>query len=285
MASSTQSAAPASHSNGFRVGPDLDHIIESRLGLPPGSMIAFLAGKWAKRIFGYRKAAALMNALRDARGAEAFDALEMLTGITVETFGVDIVPQNGAALLVANHPTGAPDGVALWAAVKARRRDISFVSSTEAVSFLQGVDNFILPVDLSGQTPTALGTRQLAHALARAIRQGRLIVVTPAARITPEPYAIEPVWHEGYAQIAARFKLPVIAAHISARNAPSYYLAGKFSKALQELLVFRQLINRRGVPLRISFDTRLHRIDDPCEAAAFNQTVRTRLFDLDHARD
>lgn len=285
MASSTQIAAPSSHSKGFRAGPDLDHIIESRLGLPSGSKIAFLAGYLAKRIFGYRKAQALMDALRDASGAEAFDTMEMLTGITVETLGVDIVPQNGAALLVANHPTGAPDGVALWAALKTRRRDISFVSSTEAVSFLQGVDDFILPVDLSRLSPTGLGTRRLAHALARAIRQQRLIVVTPAARITPVPYAMETVWHEGYAEIAARFRLPVIAAYISARNAPSYYLAGKFSKALQELLVFRQLINRRGVPLRITFDTQVHRIDDPAEIDAFNHTVRARVFELDRVRD
>lgn len=283
MASPMQLGTPASRSKGFRTGPDLDQIIESRLGLPVGSAIAVLAGFAAKEIFGYRKAQALMDSLRDARGAEAFDAMEMLTGITVETFGADVVPQTGAALLVTNHPTGAPDGVALWAAIKARRRDISFVSSTEAVSFLRGVDDFILPVDLSRQGSTGLSTRQLAHALARAIKQGRLIVVTPAAQITPKPHAIETVWHEGYAQIAARFRLPVIAAHISARNAPSYYLAGKFSKALQELLVFRQLMNRRGAPLRISFDDLVHRIDDPAEVAAFSETVRKRVFNLGRA--
>lgn len=264
-------------------GPNLDEIIASRLGLRSDSAIGSMVVLTAKQIFGYREARRLMTALEGFRGADAFDAMESLAGIKVEATGLEVVPEQGAALLVTNHPTGAPDGVALWAAIKAKRRDISFISSTEAVSFLQGVDDFIIPVDLSKSSEGGRNTRRLGHAILRAVKQGRLIIVTPAAQITARPNGIEPHWQSGYAEIAARFKLPVIAAHISARNSRAYYAAGRISKPLQELLVFRQLINRQGKPLKLSFDRELHTIQNTAEIEDFNVRIRRRVFEVGSA--
>lgn len=261
-------------------GPSLDEILAARLGLSTATRAGRMAERAAKWVFGYRHARALLDALEGLHGAEALDAMQDAAKIAVAVSGQDVIPQSGAALLVTNHPTGAPDGIALWAAIKHRRRDVSFVSSSEALSFLKSADELIIPVDLSGFHRQADATRRLGHALLRAVKQKRLIVLTPAGQIAQRPDGEEEAWDPGYALLAARLGLPVIAAHISARNSRAYYLAGRVHRKLQQLLVFRQLINRRGVPLHVRFDHQVHRIDHPRSIEAFNEMLRGRVFRL-----
>ena len=45
-----------------------------------------------------------------------------MSELAVDVRGLENLPAKGAALLICNHPTGIADGVAVYDALKARRR-------------------------------------------------------------------------------------------------------------------------------------------------------------------
>lgn len=138
-----------------------------------------------------------MATLQPYSGPDAFDAMRNYTGIDATVSGLEQLPRTGAAVLVTNHPTGAPDGVALWAALRRWREDICFVSSTEALSFLNGIEPFIVPVELDEARKSVASDARLSRRLLKAIRHGRLIIITPAGCICPTPYGTESRWRRG----------------------------------------------------------------------------------------
>jgi putative hemolysin len=52
--------------------------------------------------------------------------------VKLEISGLERVPRDGAFLILANHPTGITDGIALYDAVKPPRPDMMFYANSDA---------------------------------------------------------------------------------------------------------------------------------------------------------
>ncbi|MEO0974223.1 MAG: acyltransferase, partial [Pseudomonadota bacterium] len=99
------------------------HVVDQMLAQRAPGLLASrlwpLLGPLRDLLFGYRKAHALADALGPLGGTEALDYVSELLSLVVRTHGVERVPAQGPCVLVANHPTGIADGVALYDAIKA----------------------------------------------------------------------------------------------------------------------------------------------------------------------
>ena len=62
-----------------------------------------------------------------------------------------IIPNKGRLIVIANHPFGIIDGLILCSLVSQFRNDFKIMTH-ETLQFLPQLEQFILPVDFSGQT-------------------------------------------------------------------------------------------------------------------------------------
>lgn len=81
----------------------------------------------------YAEAREMADRVMDLPGAAILDLLSEELGLDVSDTGRSLLPAKGPAILVANHPTGLADGIAVWDSVKRRRPDMRFLVNGDAL--------------------------------------------------------------------------------------------------------------------------------------------------------
>jgi hypothetical protein len=198
-----------------------------------------------------------------------------------EVAGLDRVPRHGPILLVANHP-GLTDAVGLIAALD--RPDVRIVAAD--YPFLHAMRGLGPRLIFLGAT----GTSQLSwiRAVARDLRQGRVVLLFPAGHLEPDPAvlgrdgALMP-WSESVALIArlapeAQIVPAAVAGVLSARAfAHPLTRIRRTSRDRQRVATLLQMIDPRfrHVRARIAFDGPLVAGRDGVSAA-----LASRMHDL-----
>ncbi|MDH4063474.1 MAG: 1-acyl-sn-glycerol-3-phosphate acyltransferase, partial [Acidobacteriota bacterium] len=173
--------------------------------------------------------------------------------VEVESTGVDHVPERGPALVVANHPTGALDGLALLAALRARRADVR-VLGNHLLTRIPEMREWTIPVDpyRAGARLTTLGLR----AARRWVDGGGVLVVFPAgavSRARRAQTAEDEPWHAGVTSLAKWTQAPVVPACLSGRPSLWLRVLGRLHPAVGTALLPRELLRQRGSRVRIRF--------------------------------
>lgn len=93
----------------------------------------------------------------DKEGVDFARAIMQYLNITVDLELADRIPRDGCPIVVANHPLGGPDGMALIAAVGNVRRDILFPVN-DFLMHLTNMRSVFVPIDkVHGNRATAAG--------------------------------------------------------------------------------------------------------------------------------
>lgn len=160
------------------------------------------------------------------------------------------IPEHGPLVVIANHPTGTLDGLALIYALSRVRRDIKVVTN-RLLSHLDPLRSLFIPVDnIQGRTPKSSLQKMDAQ-----LQAGGVLVFFPAgevARLTLNGIA-ERRWHSGFIRMAEKYRTPLLPVHIEARNSPLFYACGLISPRATLLLLVQQMFRRRQstLPVRI----------------------------------
>ena len=170
-------------------------------------------------------------------------------GLDAEAAGI---PATGAAIIVANHPTGALDGLALLSLVSRRRRDVKLLANDWLASVAPLAAD-LLPVDAFGD-----GRRANAgpmRAAVRWLRDGHALVVFPAGVVSHlQPAAgvvADPAWHTGVARLARLTGATLVPCFIEGRNSALFQAIGLLNPWLRTVLLPRELLRRRDSTVRI----------------------------------
>src|SRR6056297_3159668 len=78
--------------------------------------------------------------------------------VTVE--GLENVPRDGRALIVANHPTGIADGIVLQDLLLRRRPDAFYYANADILKVLPPFEDLIVPVEWREDKRTVKKTRE-----------------------------------------------------------------------------------------------------------------------------
>ncbi|CAI9397242.1 MULTISPECIES: lysophospholipid acyltransferase family protein [Citrobacter] len=163
---------------------------------------------------------------------------------------IENIPENGPLVIIANHPTGALDGLALIYALSRVRRDIKVVTN-RLLSHLEPLRSLFIPVDnIQGRTPKSSLQQMDSH-----LQAGGALVFFPAgevSRLTLQGIA-ERRWHSGFIRMAEKYRTPLLPVHIQAYNSPLFYACGLVSSSATLLLLMQQMFRRRDstLPVRI----------------------------------
>jgi putative hemolysin len=172
----------------------------------------------------------------------------------VTVSGLENVPTDGPALVVANHPTGIADGVILHSLLVQRRPDAFYYANADILRVLPQFADIIVPVEWREDKRTVSKTRETMTLTRRALEAGRLGVIFPSGRLAKRRglRLHERPWMASAAMIARKFALPVIPVHMRARNSAMFYAFDAIHPTLRDITLFHETLNKDVQPYHIS---------------------------------
>jgi 1-acyl-sn-glycerol-3-phosphate acyltransferase len=205
-------------------------------------------------LLGYGKTIALGTLYRDWPTDRIMHHIAGLLARDVKVTGLENIPRQGPALLVANHPTGIADGIMLHNAIWQIRPDLFIYANSDILRILPQFESLIAPVEWRRDKRSHSKTRETMQYTKTAIEAGRLGVIFPAGRLAKRRglRLHERDWMASAAMIARKFDLPVIPVNIRARNSALFYLFDFIHPTLRDITLFYETLNKDRQPYRIT---------------------------------
>ncbi|UNK50841.1 lysophospholipid acyltransferase family protein [Lysobacter sp. S4-A87] len=188
------------------------------------------------------------------------------------------IPASGRLLIVANHPSGAIDALALLDLVGRVRHDVKIVAN-DLLSALEPLSGLLLPVRILGGRPSPASLQAIDDAL----KGEQCVIVFPAGEVARLGLngVTDGRWRRGFLRFARASGAPVLPVRIEARNSALFYGASALFKPVGTALLAREMFARRAhrVSLRIGTPLTLAPDGDP---ERLLRQVRHELFALGH---
>jgi putative hemolysin len=203
----------------------------------------------------YRAAIAMADQIAAMPGRAVFDLISRRLALSLRVKGIGHVPRQGACIVVANHPTGIADGVALYQALKDVRDDLVFVANQDALRVAPRLAEMIVPVEWVIDKRSLAKTRQMWRQTREAFAAGHALVMFPSGRVAQlrAGRLHDRPWQAATIAFARRNSVPVVPLHIEARNSWIYYLFSAISPELRDMTLFNELLNKRGKTFGLTF--------------------------------
>ena len=207
------------------------------------------------RLLAYDAAVFLADAIRPLSGREAFSLVANHLRARLDVGGLHHVPRKGAVFVVANHPTGLADGLAVFSALRDRRPDLCFLANADALRVIPGADDIIIPVEWRRDKRSRAKSRQTLADIRAAVEAGRCIVFFPSGRLAKLGWRgiEERPWEASAFSLAHKFKVPIVPLRVRARNSALYYAFSKTSTELRDITLFHELLNKKRRTFRLTF--------------------------------
>ena len=207
------------------------------------------------RMLGYDNARAMADAIAPMGGYQAMDYASQLLHLDVTVTDADRIPPKGKVCIIANHPTGLADGVAVYDAFKAARPDVMFFANSDAHRINPRLSEIFIPVEWVPGKRTRERTRRTLQLANEAFEAGRALVIFPAGAIsTPDKNKrlTDPAWQTTAVSLARKHECPVLPVHVAgpaSRLFNGFHAASKtlpLSKELRDITLFQELLNKTG---------------------------------------
>lgn len=225
-----------------------DVLIAERAPRLTGSRAWPLVRPLLYRLLGYGDARRMADAVRPLSGQAAFDWLADLLDLRVEALNLDRLPETGRCVVVCNHPTGIADGLAVYAAIRRRRRDAVFFANADALRVSPRLGEVVIPVEWVIEKRTREKTRATLQAAKEAFEADRCVVMFPAGRlgrVAKDGSITDPEWAPTAASLARKYDAPVIPIHVAGPYSRLFHLFDRFSRELRDITLFHELLNKR----------------------------------------
>jgi putative hemolysin len=206
-------------------------------------------------ILNYDKARRMANAIAPMTGPEALEFVSQLLRVRLDITGLERMPPQGSFLLLANHPTGITDGVALYDAVKQARPDMLFYANADAHRACPGFRENLIPVEWVLGKRTRERTRLTLKLTEEAFAKGRPLTTFPAGRLARRRGGalVDPEWMPSAASLARKYDLPVLPCHVAGPYAFWFHTFSAISQELRDITLFHELLNKQGKTYTLTF--------------------------------
>ena len=207
------------------------------------------------RILAYDAAVFLADAVKNKTGHEAFEMVTEHVSPRTAVTGLHNIPSKGRCIVIANHPTGLADGMAVYQSIRDRRPDHVYLANADALRVIPNGDDIIIPVEWVLSKRSTAKTRETLVKTREALNQEKCIVIFPSgklAKMTWRGLKDQP-WESSAAMLAKKYKTPVIPLQIKARNSWLYYFFSKVNGELRDITLFHELLNKKGQIFKLTF--------------------------------
>lgn len=192
--------------------------------------------------------------LASAGALQGFDFVERVLDVLGTSHHVharerENIPVDGPLLVVANHPLGMQDALALLQLIGSVRTDAR-VLGNDWLATVPQLGSLLLPVDVFGK-----GAASRLRGIHRALENGEALIVFPAGEVSRvrADGVRDGRWSDGFARLSMRRKVPVLPVHIAARNSAAFYGLSMLAKPLSTAMLPREAVapGRRRIAFSI----------------------------------
>jgi len=196
------------------------------------------------------------------------------------------IPSEGRLMIVANHPIGSLDGLALLKMVRSIRPDVRIVAN-DLLNNIAPLQSLFLGMDnMSGPNTAKTTHKAQFKAIMHALENDEAVIIFPAgevSRIRPNGVR-DGKWKTGFLKFAQKAKAPIVPIFIDARNSALFYTLSAMYKPLGTLLLVQEMFNKNhqeitfhiGKPIAYKA---INRLELPNKALA--SRFRKHLYTLD----
>ncbi|WP_417476423.1 1-acyl-sn-glycerol-3-phosphate acyltransferase [Maricaulis sp.] len=208
-------------------------------------------------LLGYRRAVAMVDAIAHRTGTDCLDWCSDYLDLDVGLTGLENVPETGACVIVANHPGGIADGVAVWDALKEKRPDLLFFANRDALKVCPGLEERIIPVEWRDESRSRTQSRDMLKRAIEAFKAGQCIIIFPSGRMSEWSWKkwqlVEKPWHPTAVSLARKFKTPIIPLAVRQRMPVLYYALAQINEELKDMTIFHGFMGKAEARYTLAF--------------------------------
>jgi putative hemolysin len=190
--------------------------------------------------------------LKENRGNRDFDFIDRIFDYFNFSYSVsqrerNNIPAQGRVVIIANHPIGSLDGLALLRLVSEVRRDVKIVANDMLMAF-EALHELLLPLD----NMTRATYKQSYKAILEALNNDEAIIIFPAGEVSrASPQGIrDGKWQAGFLHFARKTQSPILPVFVSAKNSWLFYSASMLFKPLATALLAHEMFNKHSVDIK-----------------------------------
>ncbi len=159
------------------------------------------------------------------------------------------IPPSGRVVIIANHPLGALDALALIALVKEIRSDVK-VLANDVLMQIEPLNELMIPIDnLTGAT-----AKDSIKRVYDALENDEALIVFPSGEVSRvEPTGIKDTkWKKGFLKFAKKSNAPILPVFIDAKNSPLFYTLSMINKKISTFLLAREMFKKHSKVIRFT---------------------------------
>jgi putative hemolysin len=179
---------------------------------------------------------------------------EMRVELLVDPADTARIPATGPVVVVANHPFGMLDGVALAVLLTRVRPDVKFMSNflLRDVPELAQHCIFVDPLQSdrsAGPVGSNANCKSVREALAW-LREGGMLAMFPAGDVShwqfPQVEIVDPAWSDTAARLIRRTGAAALPVYFCGRNSASFHVFGKIHPRLRTAFLLQEFLQQKG---------------------------------------
>jgi putative hemolysin len=215
---------------------------------------------WLRWLFHEKEFQEFEKTYKDSRGIEfVHDSLNYFNfQHTVDNTSLENIPRQGRVILVANHPIGSLDGLALLKLIHSLRPDVKIVAN-QVLSKLGPLAPVILPVDNMGRNTA----RMQFKAIQKHLQAEGAIIVFPSGVVSRwgRQGIADCNWRSGFLRFSQSCRAPILPIHIQGRCSTFFYALSTIARKVSTLWLVPEMFKQRGKSIRFTIGRII-----PCKA-------------------
>lgn len=163
--------------------------------------------------------------------------------------GLANIPASGPLIIVANHPYGVLDGIAVGYIASNVRSDFKLLAHA-ALGRAEVFRPYLIPIEFDGASSAVRGNVKAKHAALDHLANGGSLIIFPAGRVSTASgvlgTATDSPWKPFTGKLIEKSGATVVPVYFQGQNGLTFHLASKLSEALREALLLREVAKRIG---------------------------------------
>ncbi len=165
---------------------------------------------------------------------------------------IDLIPESGPVVVVANHPHGMVDGMIFADLIGRRREDYRILTRSVLTGLDEAATSFMIPVPFphdpeAQRKMVEMRANTMAH-----LKNGGCVALFPSGVVMSSDSlfgpAVEQEWNVFTAQLIRRSGARVVPIYFPGRNSRAYLMANRISAILRQGLLLHEIVRACNKP-------------------------------------
>ena len=210
---------------------------------------------------------------------------------------INRIPKTGSLLIIANHPTGIPDGILILDQVLKVRKDVKIIAN-QLTYKVDPLKPYTIPVDPYDKSESVRQNALQIRTVFDWLEHGHCVILFPSGDVAnynfKEKCVVEQFWHQTARKIILKHKGMVLPWAIQGKNSHLFYQLGKVHPSIKSALLPREGLKIRrkpmyshiGFPMKIEGkESLLNDLEAKIKFMSLRDHIfqeRTNIFDIAH---